>query len=242
MKKTLYDFLGVNPQASTEEIKKAAYVLIKQYDSMKDNPSIAARIDRIKLVYNTLSNPEKRAAYDTDLAKRSQSPPPPPHPSPPPLHHNNNVSMSTPLAKEVFIYKARIHWFGYFFALLLIISCVSLLFIKYNSYYIYIVMGIGIIILIKTLIQQLTTSLVLTSNRVIAKSGLISKKNIEITYEDFEDFTVTQGILGTLFCFGTVKIKGVQGKESIKITNIAAPKKFEKRLIRLIKQTAYHQI
>jgi len=237
MKKTLYDFLGVNPQASTEEIKKAAYVLIKQYDPMKDNPSIAARIDRIKLVYNTLSNPEKRAAYDTDLAKRSHQSP---LPSPP--HHSNDVSLSTPLAKEVFIYKARIHWFGYFFALLLIISCVYLLIINYNSYYIYLYMGIGFIILIKTLIQQLTTSLVLTSNRVIAKSGFISKKNIEIPYEDFEDFTVTQGILGTLFCFGIIKIKAVQGKESIKITNIAAPKKFEKRLIRLIKQSAYHQI
>jgi uncharacterized membrane protein YdbT with pleckstrin-like domain len=101
---------------------------------------------------------------------------------------------------------------------------------------------IAFIILIKTLIQQLTTSLVLTSNRVIAKSGFISKKNIEIPYEDFEDFTVTQGILGTLFCFGIIKIKAAQGKESIKITNIAAPKKFEKRLIRLIKQSAYHQI
>ena len=227
MKKTLYDFLGVNPQANTEEIKKAAYVLIKQYYPMKDNPSIAARIDRIKLVYNTLSNPEKRAAYDTELAKRSQSPLP---------HHSNDVSMSTPLAKEVFIYKARIHWFGYFFALLLIISSVFL----YK--YIYILLLIAFIIFIKTLIQQLTTSLVLTSNRVIAKSGFISKKNIEIPYEDFEDFTVTQGILGTLFCFGIIKIKAVQGKESIKITNIAAPKKFEKRLIRLIKQSAYHQI
>ncbi len=224
MKKTLYDFLGVNPQASTEEIKKAAYVLIKQYYPMKDNPSIAARIDKIKLVYNTLSNPDKRAAYDTDLAKRSQPPPLP--------HHSNDVSMSTPLTKEVFIYKASIHWFGYFFALLLLIS----------SIYLYILLLIAFIIFIKTLIQQLNTSLVLTSNRVIAKSGLISKKNIEITYEDFEDFTVRQGILGTLFGFGTIKIKGVQGKESIKITNIAAPKKFEKRLIRLIKQTAYHQI
>jgi curved DNA-binding protein CbpA len=229
MKKTLYDFLGVNPQANTEEIKKAAYVLIKQYDPMKDNPSIAARIDRIKLVYNTLSNPEKRAAYDTELAKRSQPPPSSPH-------HSNDVSMSTPLAKEVFIYKARIHWFGYFFALLLIISSV------YLYKYIYILLLIAFIILIKTLIQQLTTSLVLTSNRVIAKSGFISKKNIEIPYEDFEDFTVTQGILGTLFCFGIIKIKAAQGKESIKITNIAAPKKFEKRLIRLIKQSAYHQI
>jgi DnaJ-class molecular chaperone len=29
MKKTLYDFLGVNPQANTEELKKAANALIK---------------------------------------------------------------------------------------------------------------------------------------------------------------------------------------------------------------------
>jgi hypothetical protein len=100
----------------------------------------------------------------------------------------------------------------------------------------------AIMTFIKTLIQQLTTSLILTSNRVIAKSGLISKKTIEITYEDFEDFTIKQGILGKLFLFGSIKIKGIQGKETIKITNIAAPKKFEKRLIRLIKQSAYHQI
>ncbi len=228
MKKTLYDFLGVNPQASTEEIKKAAYVLIKQYDPMKDNPSIAARINKIKLVYNTLANPEKRAAYDNNLAKRFQPPPPPP------LLPSHDVSISTPLAKEVFIYKASTHWFRYFFALLLLISSIYI--------YTYILLLIAFIIFIQTLIQQLNTSLVLTSNRVIAKSGFVTKKHIEITYEDLEDFTVRQGILGKLFCFGTIKIKGVQGKETIKITNIAAPKKFEKRLIRLIKQSAYHQI
>jgi curved DNA-binding protein CbpA len=236
MKKTLYDFLGVNSQASTEEIKKAAYALIKQNYPLKDNPSIAARIEKIKLIYNTLSDPNKRAAYDAELAKRTSPAAPAPAPQP------NNVSMSTPLVEEAFIYKISIHWFGYFLGLLLIISSVYLLFIKYNSYYIYLIMLIGIIIFIKTLIQQLTTSLVLTSNRMIAKSGLISKKNIEIIYDDFEDFTITQGTLGKIFGFGTVKIKGVQAKDTIKITNVAALKKFEKRLIRLIKQSAYHQI
>ncbi len=234
MKKTLYDFLGVNPQANTEELKKAANALIKQYYPIKDNPNIAARIDKIKLVYNILSNPNKRAAYDSELAKRNK-----------PItleHHSDDVSLSTPLAKETFIYKANIHWFGYFFALLLIISSVYLYTIKYNLYIIYIIFAMAIMIFIKTLIQQLTTSLILTSNRVIAKSGLISKKTIEITYEDFEDFTIKQGILGKLFLFGSIKIKGIKGKETIKITNIAAPKKFEKRLIRLIKQSAYHQI
>lgn len=231
MKKTLYDFLGVNPQASTEEIKKTAYKLIKQNYPLKDNPIIAARIDKIKLIYNTLSDPNKRAAYDAELAKRTN--PPPPQKPITQEHHN--------YPEETFIYRASIHWFGYFLGLLLIISSIYLLLYNYNLYY-YIIMAIGFIIFIKTLIQQLTTSLVLTSNRVIAKSGFISKKNIEIIYEDFEDFTITQGTLGKLFWFGTVKIKGVQGKEIIKITNVAAPKKFEKRLIRLIKQSAYHQI
>jgi curved DNA-binding protein CbpA len=233
MKKTLYDFLGINSQARTEEIKKAAYALIQQNYPLKDNPTIAARIEKIKLVYNTLSDPNKRAAYDAELAKRTK-PSLPPQP--------NNVSMSTPLVEEAFIYKISIHWFGYFLGLLLIISSVYFLFIKDNIYYIYILMVIGIIIFVKTLIQQLTTSLVLTSNRVIAKSGFISKKNIEIIYDDFEDFTITQGTLGKIFGFGTVKIKSVQGKDTIKITNIAALKKFEKRLIRLIKQSAYHKI
>ncbi|HDN27764.1 MAG TPA: hypothetical protein ENG03_11860 [Thioploca sp.] len=70
-KKTLYEFLGVEPEATPEEIKTAAQALVRKFHPAKypGNHKVAARFKKIKMVYNILANPQKRAAYDAGLAK-----------------------------------------------------------------------------------------------------------------------------------------------------------------------------
>ncbi|MDR0735642.1 MAG: molecular chaperone DnaJ [Zoogloeaceae bacterium] len=65
-KKDFYEVLGVNSDASEEEIKKAYRKLAMKYhpDRNPDNPSAEERFKEAKEAYEVLSDGQKRAAYD----------------------------------------------------------------------------------------------------------------------------------------------------------------------------------
>jgi molecular chaperone DnaJ len=65
-KKDLYEVLGVNRDASDDEIKKAYKKLAMKHhpDRNPDNPKAEAMFKEAKEAYEILSEPEKRAAYD----------------------------------------------------------------------------------------------------------------------------------------------------------------------------------
>lgn len=65
-KKDLYEVLGVNRDASDEEIKKAYKKLAMKHhpDRNPDNPKAETMFKEAKEAYEILSEPEKRAAYD----------------------------------------------------------------------------------------------------------------------------------------------------------------------------------
>ncbi len=269
MKKTLYEFLGVEPNATPEEIKAAAQQLARKFHPSKypGNPRVVARFNQIKRVYNTLANPQKRADYDATLEKAMpQSNTAPPLISSPTTAADlppKNQSESHYFAQsEKILYRAYIHWFGYVKALFLSGIAAYLLWFSdpllekfigtmpfgHNQrlYLQWILLGLfwlGIFLLLQTLLIQLTTTLMITSQQIIASMGLIFKQHFSMTPEQFEHLEIQQSRLGKIFGFGTLKLRGTKGSRgvggiAIKIYNIAAPHQFEKQLGRFIKKNA----
>lgn len=71
---TLYEVLGVSPDATAEEIRKAYRRLAREWHP-DNNSSLDAtrRMAEINAAYEALSDPEKREAYDAQLRQLSQS-------------------------------------------------------------------------------------------------------------------------------------------------------------------------
>ncbi len=63
---TPYQVLGVKPEASADEIRKAYRKLAKQLhpDLNPGKPEAEARFKSVSAAYDLLSDPEKRARYD----------------------------------------------------------------------------------------------------------------------------------------------------------------------------------
>ena len=86
----------------------------------------------------------------------------------------------------------------------------------------------GVLIAIAA-IHVLTTELALTNRRIIAKSGLIRRNTIELKTNRVESLEVNQGILGRIFNFGSIVVKGVGGSHA-PIPYIARPMEFRQQV------------
>jgi uncharacterized membrane protein YdbT with pleckstrin-like domain len=70
---------------------------------------------------------------------------------------------------------------------------------------------IGLYQLLRAWVTRATTELVVTDRRVIYKRGLIRRFTAEMNMEKVESVSVDQSILGRLFNYGTVIVRGTGG-------------------------------
>jgi curved DNA-binding protein CbpA len=72
--RTHYDILGISPAATHAEIKQTYRALAHEFhpDLIRDKSLGRARFVEINVAYRTLSDPLKRAHYDTDLAEQER--------------------------------------------------------------------------------------------------------------------------------------------------------------------------
>lgn len=85
--------------------------------------------------------------------------------------------------------------------------------------------ALGVIALLYAAIAYATSSLALTETRLLARSGLVPRKGLEVEREDVAEIRVIQGPWGRLLNFGTVEVHTRDGKRT-RFIRIADPKGF----------------
>ena len=81
---------------------------------------------------------------------------------------------------------------------------------------------VGLFILLAAWIRYRTTEFAVTDRRIIAKTGLVSRRTVEMFLDKVESLNVDQSVAGRLFDYGTVTVRGT-GATSEAFQNISAP-------------------
>lgn len=147
---------------------------------------------------------------------------------------------------EQIVYSAPIHWVVYLRSIFLLVlgTAVLVWFVTQRSGLGLTlidggILGVGCLLLVAAvfdflhaLIERHSTELVITSRRVIAKTGLIRRHTWEINAAKVEGVEVAQSILGRILDYGTVTVKGTGGGTA-PIRNIDDPVAFRSHVTSL---------
>lgn len=150
--------------------------------------------------------------------------------------------------EEKILSIAKTHWFVMFKIVVIqcLITLISLLILisvvqikgemQHSSVYGFVLFLIPDILLLLALRKQIHSwcrEFVITDNRVLDKYGILSRSISEFRYEKIESCDVEQGILGRLFGFGSIIVRGVGGSSIIE-HYVKEPFEFKQYLINVI--------
>ena len=172
------------------------------------------------------------------LSSFTQFAPPPSPPAPndrtkPPLPRQNlgAYTAATLQFDERPLHQTTIHWMalsgsviGAFLSLIVIVPIA--MFASWRDFYwawLLLVLPAGI--LLSAAITVKTSELVITDRRVLIKVGFIQRHTFEMFISKIESGAVFQSMLGRLFNYGTVEIRGTGGSAE-SFATIAAPLPF----------------
>lgn len=92
------------------------------------------------------------------------------------------------------------------------------------------VVVVGLYFLVAAWIRYRTTEFAVTDRRVMAKTGLVSRRTVEMFLDKVESLNVEQSVPGRMFDYGTVTIRGT-GATSEAFGNISAPLELRKHFM-----------
>jgi uncharacterized membrane protein YdbT with pleckstrin-like domain len=141
---------------------------------------------------------------------------------------------------ETIVYSTKLHWFVYLWAILLLAIAIALALAAWtttNNSSLSLALNIAAVIFVllalssafRAFIRRATTELAVTDQRVIYKTGLIARHTLEMNRARVESVAVDQTLLGRVFGYGTVTVRGV-GSALEPIRNIGDPLTFRNHL------------
>jgi uncharacterized membrane protein YdbT with pleckstrin-like domain len=141
---------------------------------------------------------------------------------------------------ETVVYATKLHWFIYLWTILLLIICIILAGAAWSmadNQNLSLALGITAIIFallalssgLRAFIRRTTTELAVTDQRVIYKAGLLARHTLEMNRAKVESVAVDQTILGRIFGYGTIIVRGT-GSTLEPIRNISDPLTFRSHI------------
>jgi uncharacterized membrane protein YdbT with pleckstrin-like domain len=122
--------------------------------------------------------------------------------------------------EETIVHVTGLHWFVYLPALGFLILAIAAVVLSNNvasNIASLIMVGaavlafLALIAWLRGLLRRYSTELVVTNRRVIFKRGLLRRHTVEMNMSKVESVDVDQSIMGRLFGYGTVTIRGTGG-------------------------------
>ena len=137
---------------------------------------------------------------------------------------------------ETIVYTTKLHWLIYAQTILLMIIGIILLGVGLSindNQNMTVALGIGAVVFalvalftgLRAFIRRAATELAVTDHRVIYKTGLLSRHTIEMNRDKVESVDVDQTLLGRIFGYGTIIVRGTGGSLE-PIRNIGDPLTF----------------
>ena len=139
---------------------------------------------------------------------------------------------------ETVTYESKIHWFVYlpamFFSLFIIAGVAVYVIEPEEKIFVYGPIGLGLLLglpnFLKAWFARWTTEIAVTDRRVIYKRGFIRRVTIEMNMDKVESIDVNQSILGRIFDYGDVLVRGTgHGLEPLRM--IRSPLGFRNAVI-----------
>jgi hypothetical protein len=165
----------------------------------------------------------------------SSSPVPPPlSPAPPPSLDPKMLgpyTAATLQANEQPLHHTAIHWMALSGSIigavlsLIVILPIAMFAAWKDFYWAWLLLVIPLGILVSAIVTVRTSELVITDRRVLIKVGFIQRHTFEMFISKIESVAVYQSMMGRLFNYGTVTIRGTGGS-SESFATIAAPLQF----------------
>ena len=123
---------------------------------------------------------------------------------------------------ETVVYDTKLHWVIYIRAILLLVVCVILVAAAVTtsdnqnlSLALEIAAAIFALLALsaalRAFVRRATTELAVTDHRVIYKTGLLARHTIEMNRDKVESVDVDQTLLGRIFGYGTIIVRGTGG-------------------------------
>ena len=131
------------------------------------------------------------------------------------------------LPNETIVAEAKPHWAMFIAPALVLLIGISAG--RFGGLFIF----VGFIWAVFRGLVWLTTELALTNKRVIAKSGIIRRNAIDVSLSKTEGVTYTQGIIGRIFGYGSIVVRGT-GVGNVAVRFISQPESFKHEVSRLI--------
>lgn len=123
----------------------------------------------------------------------------------------------TLLPEEKVIYQSHPHWIVVFRSLvgLILIAAFLMMGVRHTLLIISLFSLLGFAAFLSGLIVYYSSEFGITNKRVIMKSGFISRYAFENSLDRIEGIEISQSIMGRIFDYGSIRIRGVSGTNEL---------------------------